>query len=92
MAADELADLIAIEKRIKTLTKDLKPMVEASGSTLTTPPGVGAIVAARVLAVVGDVTRFANRGRFACWNGTAPLEASYGEQGPAPALARATDG
>jgi transposase len=80
IAADELADLVAVEKKIKTLTKDLNAMVTASGSTLTTLPGVGAIVAARVLAEVGDVTRFADRNRFASWTGTAPLEASSGEQ------------
>ena len=80
IAADELADLIAVEKKIKTLTKDLNEMVAATGSSLTTLPGVGSIVAARVLAEVGDVTRFADRNRFASWTGTAPLEASSGEQ------------
>ena len=49
------------------------------GSTLTELPGVGVIVAARVLTEVGDVTRFADRNRFASWTGTAPLEASSGE-------------
>ena len=34
----------------------------------------------RVLADVGDVTRFADRNRFASWTGTAPLDASSGEQ------------
>jgi hypothetical protein len=33
-----------------------------------------------VLADVGDVHRFGNRDRFASWNGTAPLDASSGEQ------------
>lgn len=80
IAAEELADLIAVEKKIKTLTKDLHTILEASGSTLTTLPGIGSIVAARVLAEVGDVTRFADRNRFASWTGTAPLEASSGEQ------------
>ena len=42
--------------------------------------GVGPVVAARVLADVGDVTRFADRNRFASWTGTAPLDASSGEQ------------
>jgi transposase len=80
IAAEELADLVEVEKKIKTLTKDLKTIVKASGSSLTTLPGVGTIVAARVLAEVGDVTRFADRNRFASWTGTAPLEASSGEQ------------
>ena len=39
---------------------------------------VGAVVAARTLADVGDVTRFADRNRFASWTGTAPLDASSG--------------
>ncbi|HET7739404.1 MAG TPA: IS110 family transposase [Mycobacterium sp.] len=42
-------------------------------------PGVGPVVAARVLADVGDVARFADRNRFASWTGTAPLDASSGE-------------
>ncbi len=47
---------------------------------MTDLPGVGPVVAARVLADVGDVTRFADRNRFASWTGTAPLDASSGEQ------------
>ena len=42
--------------------------------------GVGPVVAARTLADVGDVARFADRNRFASWTGTAPLDASSGEQ------------
>jgi hypothetical protein len=42
--------------------------------------GVGPVMAARVLADTGDVTRFADRNRFASWTGTAPLDASSGEQ------------
>ena len=37
------------------------------------------MVAARILAEVGDVARFADRNRFASWTGTAPLDASSGE-------------
>ena len=38
------------------------------------------MVAARILADVGEITRFADRNRFASWTGTAPLDASSGEQ------------
>ena len=55
-------------------------MVIASGSSLMGLTGVGPVVAARVLADVGDVARFADRNRFASWTGTAPLDASSGEQ------------
>ena len=80
LAAEQLAELVAVEKKIKHSTKELKAMVIARGSTLMELPGVGPVVAARILADVGDVTRFADRNRFASWTGTAPLDASSGEK------------
>ena len=80
IAAEELADLIAVEAKIKKATAELKAMVLARDSRLMNLHGVGPVVAARVLADVGDVARFADRNRFASWTGTAPLDASSGEQ------------
>ncbi len=80
VAADELADLIAIEKKVTALTIEIKTIVKQRGSHLMDLPGVGPVVAARILADVGDVARFADRNRFASWTGTAPLDASSGEQ------------
>lgn len=80
LAAELLSELVALDKKIKASTKELTAMVEASGSTLTDLRGVGPVVAARILADVGDVARFADRNRFASWTGTAPLDASSGEQ------------
>jgi transposase len=42
--------------------------------------GIGPSAAARLLIDVGDITRFPTRGNFASWNGTAPLDASSGDQ------------
>ena len=50
------------------------------GSTLLELHGIGPSGAARLLADVGDIHRFADRDRFASWNGTAPLDASSGNQ------------
>ena len=80
IAAEELADLVAVEAKIKKATAELKAMVLARGSRLMDIHGVGPVVAARILADVGDVARFADRNRFASWTGTAPLDASSGEQ------------
>ena len=80
LAVEQLTELVAVEKKIKALTKELNAMVHARGSTLMDLPGVGPVVAARILADVGDVARFADRNRFASWTGTAPLDASSGEQ------------
>ena len=80
IAAEELADLVAVEAKMKKATAELKALVKARGSRLMDLPGVGPVVAARTLADVGDIARFADRNRFASWTGTAPLDASSGEQ------------
>jgi len=80
IAAEELAELIAVDAKIKKATAELKAMVLARDSRLMDHHGVGPVVAARILADVGDITRFADRNRFASWTGTAPLDASSGEQ------------
>ena len=80
IAAEELADLIVIESKMKKATSELKAMVIARDSRLMEHHGIGPVVAARILADVGEVSRFADRNRFASWTGTAPIDASSGEQ------------
>ena len=80
MAVEELADLVAVDAKLKKMKAELKATVIARGSTLMDLPGVGPAGAARILADVGDIARFADRNRFASWTGTAPLDASSGEQ------------
>jgi len=71
LAVEQLAEFVPVEKKIKALTAELKQMVKVSGSGLMDLRGVGPVVAARILADVGDVARFADRNRFASWTGTA---------------------
>ncbi len=80
MAAEEIADLVAVDAKLKKIKAELKAAVTARGSHLMDIYGIGPAGAARVLADVGDVARFADRNRFASWTGTAPLDASSGEQ------------
>ena len=80
IAAEELAELVAVEAKIKKATAELKAIVLDRDSRLMDHHGIGPVVAARILADVGDITRFADRNRFASWTGTAPLDASSGEQ------------
>ncbi|WP_206055257.1 IS110 family transposase [Nocardia sp. CS682] len=75
-----ITDLEVIDARIKAANKELRYLVTATGSTLMELPGIGPAGAARLLADVGDIRRFATRDRFASWNGTAPLDASSGDQ------------
>jgi transposase len=80
MAAEELADLTVVDAKLKKIKAELKAIVTDRGSTLLDISGVGPAGAARILSDVGDVARFADRNRFASWTGTAPLDASSGEQ------------
>jgi hypothetical protein len=52
--------------------------VKESGTTVTEIFGVGPVVAATVIGSVYNVARFATKDRFAAYNGTAPIEASSG--------------
>ena len=79
--AVELVDEIEIlDRKLRALTRRLAEAVAASGSQLMDIYGIGPAGAARILADVGDVARFADRNRFASWTGTAPIDASSGEQ------------
>jgi transposase len=80
MAVEEVADLVATDAKLKTLTKELAVAVRARGSHLMDLRGIGPAGAARIVADVGDIARFPDRNHFASWTGTAPLDASSGEQ------------
>jgi transposase len=79
IARDLLAGLRQLDARIATATGELEALVAQCGTTLTDIPGCGAIMAATLLGYTGDVTRFPNRGHYASFNGTAPIDASSGE-------------
>jgi transposase len=79
VAAELIADLERIHARSKAADKELKELVAATGTSLLTLHGIGPSGAARLLVEVGDITRFPDRGHFASWNGTAPIDASSGD-------------
>ena len=54
LAAEQLAELVVVDRKITAVTKELKVMVVAVGSRLMDLPGVGPVVAARVLADIGQ--------------------------------------
>jgi transposase len=80
LASELLEEIVNLDQKIKTSDRTLKQAVAATGTGLLELRGIGPVSAARILADVADVARFATRARFASWNGTAPLEASSGEQ------------
>ncbi|WP_405498645.1 IS110 family transposase [Nocardia sp. NBC_00511] len=80
LTVELIAELEGIDRKIKAADAELRQLVTDRGSTLMDLHGIGPSSAARLLADVGDIHRFRDRNRFASWNGTAPLDASSGEQ------------
>src|SRR6266545_1615188 len=86
IAAEELADLVAVDAKLKKIKAELKGAVLARGSRLMEIHRIGPAGAARILADVGDVARFADRNRFASWTGTAPPGRLVRRADPAPLI------
>ena len=80
LAAELITELEGIDRKIKACKKEITVLAEAQGSTLLQLHGIGPSGAARLLADVGNIHRFPSRDHFASWNGTAPLDASSGQQ------------
>jgi transposase len=80
LASELITELVQVDKKTKAADKELRELVEATGSSLQDLHGIGPSGAARLIGDVADISRFASRGHFASWNGTAPLDASSGDQ------------
>jgi transposase len=80
LTVELIVELEAIDKKIKAVNNQLRDLIQARGSTLMELTGIGPSGAARLLVDVGDIHRFTDRDKFASWNGTAPLDASSGDQ------------
>jgi transposase len=79
LAAELVRDVRALDRRIAELDERIGVEVETSGTTLTKIFGVGPILAAKIVGIVGDVSRFPSKAHFASYAGVAPIEASSGE-------------
>jgi transposase len=72
LAAELITELEGIDRKIKACRKQIQALAGAQDSTLPGLHGIGPSGAARLLADVGSIYRFASRDHFASWNGTAP--------------------
>jgi transposase len=80
LAAELIVDLTSLDAKVKAADKELRQLIDATGSSLRELHGIGPANAARLIGDVGDIARFADKARFASWNGTAPIDASSGDQ------------
>lgn len=79
LAAELIAEVRHLDRRVATVTTDISDALAASGSTLTQLRGLGDLTAGKILARVGDVRRFRSPAAFASYTGTAPIEVSSGD-------------
>lgn len=78
-----LSDLVArhdeLTATIKRVEKDLRQLVQATGTTLREEVGIGWVGAAHLLVEIGDPTRFRTEAAFARWCGAGAVAVSSGE-------------
>ena len=80
LTAELITELAVIDKKIKTVKAQLNELLDDTGTTLRQLNGIGPSGAARLIGDITDIARFATPGHFASWNGTAPIDASSGDQ------------
>ena len=78
LARDLIADLRRLDRAVKDKESQMRDALDASRTTLTELPGMGTVLAAKVLGHVGNIARFPTEHHFASYTGSAPLEASSG--------------
>src|SRR5215204_1491660 len=79
LASEVVPDVRTLDRRIAELDERIAAEVKASGTMLTEIFGVGPILAAKIVGIVGDVSRLPSKAHFASYAGVAPIEASSGE-------------
>lgn len=79
IARELLADLRRLARQVKENEDQMRDALAASQTTLTSLPGLGTVLAARVLGHIGDISRFPSEHHFASYVGAAPLDASSGK-------------
>jgi transposase len=80
IARQLIADIRRLDRALLENRRRCEQAVASSGSTLTDIFGISDVLAAKILGHTGDITRFASADHYASYTGTAPIEASSGEQ------------
>lgn len=74
-----LTEIARLDRSIAQAGEQIRTAVKQAGTTLTEIPGVGPLIAAKILGEVGEVSRIRSKAAFAVLSGTAPLLASSGQ-------------
>ncbi len=73
-----ISQLRRLDQELTANKTEIASTVARSETTLTDLAGIGVLIAARILAETGDVTKIRSESAFAMLTGTAPLQASSG--------------
>jgi transposase len=79
LASDLLTDIRTLDRRLTELDKRLDTALLDHGTRLTNMGGIGTVLAARVLAQTGQISRFGGESHYASYAGVAPIEIASGE-------------
>lgn len=79
LAVDLGDDVTGLDRKLKTLDKQLAGAVAATGTGLTDIVGVGVVTAATILGETADVRRVKSWHPYASYTGTAPIDNSSGD-------------
>lgn len=80
LAEQHREDIRTLDAKLKNVRTQIMTLVESTGTHLPDLYGVGPVIAGRIIAEVEDIGRFPSKDHFASYNGTAPIDASSGEQ------------
>jgi transposase len=73
IAAELVERIRALTVRVNQLEREIDSLVRTMTPTLLELPGCGALTAAKIIGETAGIDRFADRARFARFNGSAPI-------------------
>jgi transposase len=79
LALEHLGEVADLDAKLKAMVKRITEVLAEHPSTVTEIRGLGAVTTALILGEVGDVRRFPSKAHFASYTGTAPIDASSGD-------------
>lgn len=79
VAVEYVTELTSLNARLKELRKRISEVLADSPTSLVEVRGIGDLLAAKIIAEVGDIRRFPSKHHFASYTGTAPIDASSGD-------------
>ncbi len=79
LALEHVVDVETLDAKLKSAGKEIAAVLKEHPSAVQQIRGLGDVTTAVILAEAGDVRRFPSKAHFASYTGTAPVDASSGD-------------